>query len=382
MRRDRHQNKLPDKNNPASNHKKTSTAGEARADDANLKKEEGLRSTKSGRKKPAASRPRRSAVITIRSTPPKKYDWLWWVGGFLVGFVLGLAMSLTYGWILDPRPAPVSPVDLRAEDKAFYTRLVALAFAHDGSLERAQQRLVPLGYPDTTQVVVALTESFIDREQDVRDIRALVALSDALGQTTSVMAAFVVTPTPLPTSTPTQAPTPTPRPTQTPTPTVTNTPSPSATPTRTRRPTRTKTPTSTPTPTRTSRPTRTPTQTPTPTPGPDAPFGVAQFVALCDESEGKGLLRVYVRDRLGDGTPGIGVKVTWSGGQDTFFTGFKPEVDPGYADFKMQPGQRYEIELVETDMTGEIPEINLNNNEYCNGLLPSWQVVFQQGVSR
>jgi hypothetical protein len=386
MPRDRHPENFSKKNDSSANPKKPVAAGLARADNADLKKEEGEGRAKRRNKKRGVSPARQKPLFTIRSTPPRKGDWLWWVGGFFVGFVIGLTLSLAYGWILDPRPAPVTPSDLQAEDRAFYTRLVALAFAHDGNLEQARKRLAALNEPEVANNVVALTEAFIEQEGDVRDIRALVGLSEALGQTTSVMAAFIVTPTPLPTATPTFAPTPTPRPTRTPTPTITNTPLPSATPTRTRVPTRTPTATRTPTVTRTPRPTRTPTATNSPTPGPDAPFGVAQSVVLCDDGNSGGLLRVYVRDRLGAGAPGVAINVSWSGGQDTFFTGFKPDIDPGYADFQMEPGQRYELMLPDFEIVGQAPEINIERRTLCRALpediLPSWQVVLQQGVNR
>lgn len=359
-------------------------AGLSRADDAHLTTEQdiGAGSAAPRQKKKVAAKPaRRRPILTIRSTPPRPTDWLWWVGGFVLGFAVGLVMSLAYGWMLDPRPAPVAPADLQPEDKAFYLRLIALAYQHNQNLEQAQARLATFNASNVDDALVDLTEAYIEQEQDVRDIRALVSLSDALGRKTGVMAAFIVTPTPPPTSTPTPAPTPTPRPTGTPTPTITSTPPPTATPTRTRRPTRTPTATSTP------RPTRTPTATNSPTPGPNAPFGVAQSVVLCENTVRGGLLRVYIRDRLGAGVPGVKVVVTWPGGQDSFFTGFKPEVDPGYADFIMEPGERYDITLASVDTTGQLPTVTIAEPDILcpnlpNDVTPSWQVVFQQGVSQ
>ena len=362
---------------------------------AHLKRKKGIAGASQAKKRPqetqrgALRTGKKGQAVTINSTPPAKSDRWWWIGGFLFGFAVGLALSLTYGWLLDPRPQPVSPADLRAQDKAFYTRLIALTFAHNNNLEQAQARLDTLEYPDIAGSVAALTEQFIEQEADIRDITALVELSGALGQTSSVMAAFIITPTPLPTPTFTPAPTPTPRPTQTPTPEPTDTPTKTPTASVTPRPTRTATGTATPTPTATSTKTATTTSTPTvtstPTPGPNAPFGLAQSVALCDNAANGGLLRVYVRDRLGTGVPGVQVTIIWSGGKDTFFTGFKPNVDPGYADFQMEPGQRYQIKLNGVETAGETPEVTIDDNSLCPELpadiAPSWQVVFQQGVT-
>lgn len=367
---------------------KPSDAGMSQVDEAHLTTRKKAATRR--KKKPPASPARHRPQISIRSTPPGNRDWLWWAGSFLFGFLVGLMLSLTYGWVLDPRPRPVSPADLRAEDKAFYMRLIALAYAKNNNLEQAQQRLAAFEAADVASNVAALTEQYIQQERDVRDIKALVALSEALGQTTSVMAAFIVTPTPLPTNTPTPAPTPTPRPTHTPTPKASPpaTPAPSATPTKTptRRPSRTSTATPTPTASRTPTATPTPTATNTPTPGPNSPFGLAQSVVLCDDSGSGGLLRVYVRDRLGAGVPGVQVKITWSGGEDSFFTGFKPEIDLGYADFQMRPDQQYDLTLANVETAGEMPEVKWDNQALCPNLpanvQPSWQVVFQQGASR
>jgi hypothetical protein len=110
---------------------------------------------------------------------------------------------------------------------------------------------------------------------------------------------------------------------------------------------------------------------------------VAQSVALCDNTS-EGLLRIYVRDRLGTGLPGVEIAVNWSGSQDRFFTGLKPEVDPGYADFQMEPGELYQVDLVSVETSGALPEITLSDTlcpDLPAGALPSWQIVFQQGVA-
>lgn len=311
-----------------------------------------------------------------RVSAKKGRDGGWWLGGFLFGFVIGLALSLVYGWVLDPRPLPIGPADLRLDHKEIYLRLIAAAFFHERDEARAQARLASLEQPEVGQLLVHLTERYIAEERDPRDIIALVTLADTLGLTTNPMVAFLATPTPTPTSTPTLAPTPTPRPTQTPPPAT-----PISTATSTRRPTRTPTPTLTPT----RRPTRTPTPTPTATVGPDSPFGVAQSVVLCDETSG-GLLRIYVRDRLGVGVPGVEIMVSWAGGEDRLFTGFKPDIDPGYADFQMEPDERYQIKLVNVAAEGAVPEVSLSGDNLCAnlpaGIDPSWQIVFEQGVSR
>lgn len=108
-------------------------------------------------------------------------------------------------------------------------------------------------------------------------------------------------------------------------------------------------------------------------------------MVLCEETNG-GLLRIYVRDRLGVGVPGVEIAVNWAGGEDHLFTGFKPDIDPGYADFQMEPDERYQIKLVSVTAAGDIPEVTISGESLCPDLpadvLASWQIVFQQGASR
>jgi hypothetical protein len=105
---------------------------------------------------------------------------------------------------------------------------------------------------------------------------------------------------------------------------------------------------------------------------------------LCEDTTKGGLLRIYVRDRLSAGVSGIKVTVSWPGGEDSFFTGLKPEIDPGYADFQMGPGRSYQITLTGIETVGTLSEINIDNDSLCPNLpdhiLPSWQIVWQQGA--
>ena len=272
-----------------------------------------------------------------------------WVGGFLAGFVIGVSLGLLYTWVLDPPPlTDTTPAALNPHDKVIYTILIAAAYVSDGDLDRARSRLAELEDPDIERTIIVLAERYINERRDARDVRALARLADALGGTSAAMRPFIATRTPTSTLIPTATPQP-----------------PTLTPTKVIR--------------ATSTPTVTPTSRPTPTTEAAEASDVVQSTALCDAST-DGLLRVYVRDGTGNGVPGVQVLVNWPSGEDRFFTGFKPEADPGYADFEMEPGEVYQVELVGVN-SDTAQQVGADLADRCpdlpSGIQPSWQIVFQ-----
>ncbi len=51
--------------------------------------------------------------------------------------------------------------------------------------------------------------------------------------------------------------------------------------------------------------------------------------------------------------PSVELVVTWDGGEDHFFTGLKPELGLGYADFVMTPEVVYSIRLADGGQAGK-----------------------------
>jgi hypothetical protein len=83
---------------------------------------------------------------------------------------------------------------------------------------------------------------------------------------------------------------------------------------------------------------------------------------------------------MGESVPGVHISVNWPGGSDDFYTGFKPEIDAGYADFRMQPQEVYRVELI--DVKSEAAEnVGGDAGDICpelpENVHPSWQIVFQ-----
>ena len=68
---------------------------------------------------------------------------------------------------------------------------------------------------------------------------------------------------------------------------------------------------------------------------------------MCDPTLPEALLQVKITDAAGNPVPGVKIQVTWQGGEDFFFTGLKPELGVGYADFVMTPGVVYAVRLAE-----------------------------------
>ncbi len=88
-----------------------------------------------------------------------------------------------------------------------------------------------------------------------------------------------------------------------------------------------------------------PTRTPLPTQG--APFALTGQESICDSNLPDGLLQVLVLNANRRQLPGVEIRITWDGGEDQFFTGLKPELGNGYADFIMTPNVNYTVQLAQ-----------------------------------
>jgi hypothetical protein len=123
--------------------------------------------------------------------------------------------------------------------------------------------------------------------------------------------------------------------------------------------------------------TATPRPTSTPTKGVERPFALADQETVCDPNLTPGLLQFVLTDSRRDPVAGIQIIVTWDKGEDNLYTGFKPEVGNGYADFVMQANTVYSIRVVEGGSF--VPNISAptctgdNGESYLGGLLLTFQ---------
>ncbi len=257
------------------------------------------------------------------------------------GLLLGAALGLIYAWVISPlRYVDTAPWSLREDFRDQYRALIAAAYDSNRDLGRARARLGLLNDPDSYRSLAEQAQRLLAQGGAEGEAKALSALAAALQQPRAVGpggsgTAGTVTPTsglgtPVPTSTATS--------TQVAgivsSTSFSASPSPTVPAVRTQRPTATNTPTGTLPPTFTSTATQ------------GAPFALQEQTLICDSPIADPLLQVLVSDAADQPVPGVEIRAVCPDGEERFFTGLKPELGLGYADFVMTPGVTYTIELI------------------------------------
>lgn len=231
--------------------------------------------------------------------------------------ILGLALGLFYAWGISPvRVVDAAPSALRADFKDQYRALIAAAYAANRDLARASARLALLGDADAYAALSGQAQRTLSSGDSLQSFQ-LAQLASALQGTAPTL------PPPAPTSF------------SIPTSTI-----PPSTP-GTIIPMDTLSPIETENPDLHYTPTPRPTQTPVPLPG--APFSLMSQETVCDEALIAGLLQVVTITSARWQIPGIELILSWAGGEEHFFTGFKPELGNGYADAILSPNVLYSL---------------------------------------
>ena len=266
-------------------------------------------------------------------------------GGFLyliTGLALGVGIGLLVAWGLAPvQYVDTTPATLRVDFKDEYRFLIAAAYTASGDLPRAQARLVTLADADPIKSLGEQAQRMLAANSSMDTVRILANLSEALQtQATAVFTPAEGQNSPS-TASPVNEASATPNVIDTaPPPTETATPVTSATPEPDTSPTLEDTPTTQPTAIFTTTPR--PTRTPTPTPG--TPFELVNQFTFCEPAQ-PGLLQVFLENGAGKPAAGIELVITWFGGEEHFFTGLKPEMGYGYADYQMTENVDYALSL-------------------------------------
>jgi hypothetical protein len=243
----------------------------------------------------------------------------------LLALFAGLALGLAYSWMISPlRVTNADPTALQADFKEDFRSAIAAAYAATGDLPRAQVRLALLKDPDPVDALNAQSQRMradSDSFQEADEVAALaVALENGPGDIpTAIIATEVVqqvedffteTVLPPPPDVPLVL---------------------------------TETPQTIETQPVVIAATARATQPPVPTLG--APFTLTGQDNVCDTNLPDGLLQVIVLNSNRRQIAGAKIIITWEGGEEQFFTGLKPELGNGYADYMMTPNVTYTIQL-------------------------------------
>ncbi len=275
---------------------------------------------------------------------------------FILALLIGFGLGLTYAWFIAPvEYVNAQPSQLRSDFKDEYRRVIAAAYAANGNLDRASARLSLLADPDPVQALSAQAQQMLAAGisfNQVSQVAQLAADIQSGATSPTISSTSQMVEETIPTSQ-TEA-------QETILPSVgegTSTLSSGSVIYAV---------------TITPRPTTTPTFTPGPA------FALVTQESKCEPNKSRGLLQITVLDARKRQVPGVEIIVTWNGGEDRFFTGFKPEIGNGYADFQMTGSTAYNVRVVEggTQVTNVIapPCSNPNGSAYTGDLL----LIFQQ----
>jgi hypothetical protein len=245
--------------------------------------------------------------------------------------VVGIGLGLLYAWMIAPvRYINTVPNTLRADFKDQYRILIAASYSATYDLARAKSRLELLGDSDPIQALTRQAQRMLASGQPFDVVQQVAVLADDLQSGVAHVPPTAKTESNISAGTPTSTPaaplfgtdTPQASPIESPTIQIINT----------------VLPLNTATPR--------PTFTPTPTTG--APFVLLSNDKVCNSNLTNGLMQISVVDSRHHQMPGIEIIITWDGGEENFFTGFKPEIANGYADYVMQPNVTYTIRIAES----------------------------------
>jgi hypothetical protein len=250
----------------------------------------------------------------------RRVPWL-----ILLGLLTGVGLGLAYSWVISPvQVTDASPLALRPDFKDHYRSAIAAAYAANGNLPRAQERLALLGDEDSVQALNAQAQRML-ATRGSRDPAAVTDQLAALAFALEQGIAFEPSPTAVSQIADTVVVTSTP-PAETPGPIAGATGSPQPVETQT-----------------TIAAALRPTQTAPPTLG--APFALTSQETVCDPNLPDGLLQIVVFDSRRRQLAGAEILIAWNDGEERFFTGLKPELGNGYADFVMEPNTAYTVQL-------------------------------------
>ena len=267
----------------------------------------------------------------------------------LTGLILGLIMGLLYTWVISPvEEVDTHPHLLREDYQDIYRALIARAYQANNNLPRAEARLELIQDDDPALALAAQAQRYLAEGGDVEMAKVLANLSAAL-QSAAITAA---TPSLPATEVSAQ---------------VQETESPSITLTATTNGEDSTRETSTPDGEGTPDSDSTPTVSP--------PFILQDSSPICDPTLGEPLIQVIATNSQGEGVPGVALEISLGPDlTEVFYTGLKPEVGLGYADFLAEPGLTYTLEVPESGLVITDIEVPTCLTESETSYWGSWEV--------
>lgn len=265
----------------------------------------------------------------------------------ITGLILGLILGLVYSWVI----SPVSQVDthpnlLRTDYKDIYRSLISRAYRANNNLPRAEARLDLIGDDEPALALAAQAQRFLAEGGDHEMAVILANLSAAL------QSSAVAENTPVP-------------------PTGTAAASDSD-----------ENPTASSKDTEEnggnnldSTSTLEPVSSRTPPPTESPPFILQDSSPICDPTLSESLIQVIATNSAGDGIPGVAIQISLgSDPKEVFYTGLKPELGLGYADFSAEPGLSYQVEIPDSGLIVSDIEVPTCQNESEESYWGSWEI--------
>jgi len=260
----------------------------------------------------------------------------------LTGLIFGLLMGIVYSWVI----SPISQVDthpslLRTDYKDIYRLLISRAYQANNNLPRAEARLNLISDDEPALALAAQAQRFLAEGGDHEMAVILANLSAALQSREAA-------------ENPPVHPTETPVATGSPENTEENGEN-------------------NPDNTATSTQELVSSQTPPPTESP--PFILQDSSPICDPTLGESLVQIVATNGSGDGIPGVAIQISLETDPiEIFYTGLKPELGLGYADFSAEPGLTYQVSFPDSGLIVSDIEVPTCQNESDESYWGSWEI--------
>ncbi len=267
----------------------------------------------------------------------------------LTGLILGLALGMIYAWVISPiTEVDTHPNLLRDDYKDIYRSLISRAYQANSNLPRAEARLELIGDDNPALALAAQAQRFLAENGDTEMAKVLANLSAEL----QIAAGPAATPIP---------------------PTVTAIPEEETSSTSNNGSGSENNSQDTASSTR--EPTSEAPTSPTPSPTTSPPFILQDSSPICDPTLGETLIQIIATDGSGGGVPGITMEISLgTDPTEVFYTGLKPELGLGYADYLAEPGLTYQLEVPDSGLVITDIEVPTCLTESDDSYWGSWEI--------